>query len=194
MIGIIKTRDNYWNFFDKELVNHIQIFGASRSNKDQVVEINPYLIAEQYQNSITKYIGYNFDVVFRWFNSYIDIFEKEVVRNQATFFCEDLMMNSNNSTVDGYWAKISRLQSIMGHLDDDRLFLDHMLVQRKLRKKINMNENERLNKLVHMGDAVRKIYADYLLNVEIDQGLVDELNKDDLEWLKRLKIVSTDTM
>ena len=101
LIGIIKTRDNYWNFFDKELVNRIQIFGASRSNKDQVVEINPYLIAEQYQNSITKYIGYNFDVVFRWFNSHIDIFEKEVVRNQATFFCEDLMMNSNNSTVNG---------------------------------------------------------------------------------------------
>ena len=194
LIGIIKTKDNYWNFFDKDLVNNIRIFGASESNKDQVMEINPYLIAEHYQNSITKYIGYNFDVVFRWFNSNIDIFEKEVARNQATFFCEDLIMNSNDSTVDSYWAKISKLQSIMGHFDDDRLFLDHMLVQRKLRKKINMNENERLNKLVHMGDAVRKIYADYLLNVEIDQGLVDELNKDDLEWLKRLKIVSTDTM
>ena len=194
LIGIIKTRDNYWNFFDKDLVNNIRIFGASKSNKDQVMEINPYLIAEHYQNSITKYIGYNFDVVFRWFNSNIDIFEKEVARDQATFFCEDLIMNSNDSTVDGYWAKISRLQSIMGHLDDDRLFLDHMLVQRKLRKKININENERLNKLVHMGDAVRKLYAGYLLNVEIDQGLVDELNKDDLEWLKRLKIVSTDTI
>lgn len=194
LIGIIKTRDNYWNFFDKELVNHIQIFGASRSNKDQVVEINPYLIAEQYQNSITKYIGYNFDVVFRWFNSYIDIFEKEVVRNQATFFCEDLMMNSNNPTVNGYWARISKLQSIMGHLDDDRLFLDHMLVQRKLRKKMNIDENERLNKLVHTDDAVKRLYAGYLLNVEVDQGLIDELNKDDLEWLKRLKIVSTDTI
>lgn len=194
LIGIIKTRDNYWNFFDKDLVNNIRIFGASKSNKNQVMEINPYLIAEHYQNSITKYIGYNFDVVFRWFNSNIDIFEKEVARDQATFFCEDLIMNSNDSTVDGYWAKISRLQSIMGHLDDDRLFLDHMLVQRKLRKKININENERLNKLVHMGDAVRKLYAGYLLNVEIDQGLVDELNKDDLEWLKRLKIVSTDTI
>ena len=194
LIGIIKTRDNYWNFFDKELVNHIQIFGASRSNKDQVVEINPYLIAEQYQNSITKYIGYNFDVVFRWFNSHIDIFEKEVVRNQATFFCEDLMMNSNNPTVNGYWARISKLQSIMGHLDDDRLFLDHMLVQRKLRKKMNIDENERLNKLVHTDDAVKRLYAGYLLNVEVDQGLIDELNKDDLEWLKRLKIVSTDTI
>lgn len=194
LIGIIKTRDNYWNFFDKELVNRIQIFGASRSNKDQVVEINPYLIAEQYQNSITKYIGYNFDVVFRWFNSHIDIFEKEVVRNQATFFCEDLMMNSNNSTVNGYWARISKLQSIMGHLDDDRLFLDHMLVQRKLRKKMNIDENERLNKLVHTDDAVKRLYAGYLLNVEVDQGLIDELNKDDLEWLKRLKIVSTDTI
>lgn len=125
----------YRDYENGQLVNRIQIFGASRSNKDQVVEINPYLIAEQYQNSITKYIGYNFDVVFRWFNSHIDIFEKEVVRNQATFFCEDLMMNSNNSTVNGYWARISKLQSIMGHLDDDRLFLDHMLVQRKLRKK-----------------------------------------------------------
>ena len=194
LIGIIKTRDNYWNFFDKELVNHIQIFGASRSNKDQVVEINPYLIAEQYQNSITKYIGYNFDVVFRWFNSHIDVFEKEVVRNQATFFCEDLMMNSNNPTVNGYWARISKLQSIMGHLDDDRLFLDHMLVQRKLRKKMNIDENERLNKLVHTDDAVKRLYAGYLLNVEVDQGLIDELNKDDLEWLKRLKIVSTDTI
>ena len=194
LIGIIKTRDNYWNFFDKDLVNNIRIFGASKSNKDQVMEINPYLIAEHYQNSITKYIGYNFDVVFRWFNSNIDIFEKEVARNQATFFCEDLIMNSNDSTVDGYLAKIIRLQSIMGHLDDDRLFLDHMLVQRKLRKKININENERLNKLVHMGDAVRELYAGYLLNVEIDQGLVDELNKDDLEWLKRLKIISTDTI
>ena len=59
---------------------------------------------------------------------------------------------------------------------------------------MNIEENERLNKLVHTDDAVKRLYAGYLLNVEVDQGLIDELNKDDLEWLKRLKIVSTDTI
>ena len=59
---------------------------------------------------------------------------------------------------------------------------------------MNIDENERLNKLVHADDAVKRLYAGYLLNVEVDQGLIDELNKDDLEWLKRLKIVSTDTI
>lgn len=54
-------------------------------------------------------------------------FEKETVRHQTIIFCEDLMMNDTLST-KGNWKQISRLQSLMGHFDDDRLFLDHMLV------------------------------------------------------------------
>lgn len=193
LIGIIKTRNNYWNFFDESLVNHIQFLGAIESNKDQIVEVNPYLVAEQNQNSITKYIGYNFDVVFKWFKLHVNSFEKETVRHQTIIFCEDLMMNDTLST-KGNWKQISRLQSLMGHFDDDRLFLDHMLVQKKLQQKLSIDENERLNKLAHTGNVVKRLYAGYILNIEMDQGLIDKLNKDDLEWLKSLKIVTTDTL
>lgn len=193
LIGIIKTRNNYWNFFDENLVNHIQFLGATESNKDQIVEVNPYLVAEQNQNSITKYIGYNFDVVFKWFKLHVNSFEKETVRHQTIIFCEDLMMNDTLST-KGNWKQISRLQSLMGHFDDDRLFLDHMLVQKKLQQKLSIDENERLNKLAHTGNVVKRLYAGYILNIEMDQGLIDKLNKDDLEWLKSLKIVTTDTL
>lgn len=193
LIGIIKTRNNYWNFFDESLVNHIQFLGATESNKDQIVEVNPYLVAEQNQNSITKYIGYNFDVVFKWFKLHVNSFEKETVRHQTIIFCEDLMMNDTLST-KGNWKQISRLQSLMGHFDDDRLFLDHMLVQKKLQQKLSIDENERLNKLAHTGNVVKRLYAGYILNIEMDQGLIDKLNKDDLEWLKSLKIVTTDTL
>lgn len=188
LIGIIKTRNNYWNFFDESVVNHIQILGASKSNKDQVEEINPYLIAEQNENSITKYIGYSFDIVLQWFRAHVDSFEKEVVRNQAATFCEDLMMNTKLSSNDT-WKNINRLQSLMGHFGNDRLFLDYMLVQRKLNHKMTMDENERLNNLAHTGNAVEQLYAGYLLNIEMNQKLVDGLSIEELDWLRGLRII-----
>lgn len=191
VIGIIKTKNNYWNFFDKSIVNHIQIFGALKSSKDQMIEVNPYLIAERNQNSITRYIGYNFDVVFQWFRSHVDSLENEVVRGQATIFCEDLMMHTKTSAKDD-WRKIERLQSLMGHFDDDNLFLDHMLVQRQLDQKMSIDENERLSNLAHTGNTVEKLYASYLLNVEMSQELISELNAEKLEWLKKLRIISSD--
>lgn len=193
IIGIIKTKNNYWNFFDESLVNHIQTLGATKSNKDQIVEVNPYLIAEQNQNSITKYIGYNFDIVFQWFRSHVDSFENEVVRNQAAIFCEDLMMNNKISAKSNF-REISRLQSLMGHFDDNRLFLDHMLVQRKLDYKMTMDEYERLNNLTHTGNAVEQLYAGYLLNIEMNQKLINDLNEEELDWLKELRIVTSDNI
>lgn len=193
LIGIFKTRNNYWNFFDESLVSHIQFLGALKSNKDQMVEVNPYLIAEQSQNSITKYIGYSFDVVFQWFKLHVDSFKNEVVRNQATAFCEDLMMN-NKPSAKNDWRNISRLQSLTGHFDDDRLFLDHMLVQRNLDHKMTMDENERLNNLAHTGNSVEQLYANYLLNIEMDQKLINDLSAEELDWLKGLRIVTSDNM
>ena len=193
IIGIIKTRNNYWNFFDKDLVNHIQFLGASKLNKDQIVEVNPYLMAEQSQNSITKYIGYNFDIVYQWFKSHDDSFENEVVRNQATIFCEDLIMN-NKISAQSNWKKISKLQILMGHFSDNRLFLDYMLVQKKLGHKMTMDENERLNSLAHTGDAVEQLYAGCLLNIEMNQKLIKDLNAEELGWLKELRIVTSDNI
>lgn len=189
LIGIIKTRDNYWNFFDRNLVSHFQLLGALESSRDQLVVVNPYLIAQQSQKSITRYIGYNFDIIFNWFTSHVESFEKEVIRNQATIFCEDLIMNAESSERD-VWQQINKLQTLMGHFEDNRLFLDHQLIQRKLGHKITIDENERLIKLAKAGNTVEKLYADYLLNIEMDQELIESLNKEELDWLERIQIVT----
>ncbi|WP_288490229.1 hypothetical protein [uncultured Limosilactobacillus sp.] len=188
LIGVIKTRNDYWNFFDEDLINYIQVFEALKSNKDQIIELNPYLVAEQNQNSITKYIGYDFNIIFRWFSSHKDSFKSEVVRNQANIFCEDLIESiesSNKNTL----RNINKLQLMIGHFEDARLFLNHMLIQRKMGIKISKYDNERLNKIANTDNGVKQLYADYLLNVESDKDVIKNIAREDLNWLSQLHVI-----
>lgn len=195
LVGIVKAKKAYWNFFDADLQNNIGVLGASESDKNQFCEINPYLIGEQLGHSITEYIGNDFNLIFQWFMSHKDKLKNAVLIRQANTFCEDILTNYAGTSEKKHQLldKISDLQDLMGHYDNNILFLNHMLVQNQLGKKFNSRDYKRLNDFTKSENKAEQVYAYYLLNIEISNDLLNSLGQEDLDWLEHLHIVDSNS-
>lgn len=189
VLGIVKTRDGYWNIFDKEVKNNIEIEVAFKDNITNRVLANPYLIVEQSLHRIDKYIGYNFDVILNWYREHPDALKSIVAISQANDYCEELLNIALETMDDEILTQVKQIQKLIGTVDDDRLFLNHILVIKRLNEPLELEENTRLNRLLESDKAALVIFASYLLNIKYDKVLEQDLTENEEKWLKRVGII-----
>lgn len=189
ILGIVKTKDGYWNIFDKEVKNNIEIEMVFKNEVTNRTLANPYLIVEQSSYRIDKYIGYNFDVIINWYKEHPDALKSIVVISQANDYCEELLNIAFETMDDEILTQAKQIQKLIRTVDDDRLFLNHILVIKRLKEPLTKEENTRLNQLIDSDKAALIIFASYLLNIKYDKVLEQDLTKDEEKWLKRVGII-----
>lgn len=156
-----------------------------------MVKANPYLLAMRGNCSINKYLGYNFSIVKEWFSNNRDKFKDEFVLQQAREFAEELISCAveNNQKSDMYLKQASQILDMVPYDNKHEiLFLDHMLVIKRLKKNMTSNDMKRLYSLLNSSTLIIRIYASYLLRVSVGQEDLNKISDNAASWLDKLGI------
>lgn len=192
-VGIAETCDNYWNLFSKNMEKNIIIYGGYENDIKHMVKANPYLLAMRDNYPIDKYLGYDFSIVKEWFSNNRDKFKNEFVLQQAREFTEELISCAveNNQKSGLYLKQASRILDMVPYDNKHEiLFLDHMLIIKRLKKNMTKNDMKRLYSLLNSSTLVIRIYASYLLRISADQEDLNNVSDSAASWLGKLGIIT----
>lgn len=192
-IGIVLTKENYWNFFDKELKQYFAIKGASNSAPSKFYLLNPYMLADTFGYPIQDFYGYNFKIIYDWFNQHNNELSAPVTLNQVNSYCELLIHLSlqDNDNRKLYLEQAERLLQLVKTIPNERLYFNHIQLQRRLGKKLSINDIEKLIHFAKAGNNFEKLCANHLLNASFDEkSLYTQLTEEQQEQLDHSNILN----